>query len=93
MTETISGRLVLPDGTLLGHLHVDDGVISDIESDGSVTDQTVITPGFIDVHVHGWGGHDAMGGADALSGMARSLAAHGITSFLPTSVTVLRGMV
>ena len=47
----------------------------------------IVVPGFIDVHVHGWGGHDAMGGTDALSGMARALAGRGVTSFLPTSVT------
>ena len=32
-------------------------------------------PGFVDVHVHGWGGHDAMGDATALDGMARRLLA------------------
>jgi N-acetylglucosamine-6-phosphate deacetylase len=87
MTETLSGRLVLTDGTLLGHLRVDDGRITDIEADGSVTGDAIIVPGFIDVHVHGWGGHDAMGGGAALDGMARALAARGVTSFLPTSVT------
>ena len=44
-------------------------------------------PGFVDVHVHGWGGHDAMGGRDALDGMSRTLLRRGVTSFLPTGVT------
>ena len=35
----------------------------------------IIAPGFVDLHVHGFGGHDAMGGARALDGMARALAA------------------
>jgi N-acetylglucosamine-6-phosphate deacetylase len=87
MPEVLSGQLVLPDGVLLGHLHVDAGRIGAVEADSSVDPGTIIAPGFIDVHVHGWGGHDAMGGADALSGMARALAARGVTSFLPTSVT------
>jgi N-acetylglucosamine-6-phosphate deacetylase len=87
MPETLSGRLVLPDGVLLGHLSIDGGRITAIEADSSVAAERTIAPGFIDVHVHGWGGHDAMGGADALSGMARALAARGVTSFLPTSVT------
>ncbi|TMC61677.1 MAG: N-acetylglucosamine-6-phosphate deacetylase, partial [Chloroflexi bacterium] len=43
--------------------------------------------GFIDLHVHGWGGHDAMGSAEELDGMARALLQHGVTSFLPTAVT------
>jgi N-acetylglucosamine-6-phosphate deacetylase len=42
----------------------------------------------VDLHVHGWGGHDAMGGRVALDGMARRLLRHGVTSFLPTAVTV-----
>jgi N-acetylglucosamine-6-phosphate deacetylase len=46
-----------------------------------------IAPGFVDVHVHGWGGHDAMGDAAALDGMARTLLRRGVTSFLPTAVT------
>lgn len=87
MPERLSGRLVLADGTLLGHLTVEDGRIATIEADSSVDGDRIIAPGFIDVHVHGWGGHDAMGGSEALSGMARALAARGVTSFLPTSVT------
>ena len=37
------------------------------------------------MHVHGGGGHDAMGGGDALDGMAGHLLRHGVTSFLPTA--------
>jgi N-acetylglucosamine-6-phosphate deacetylase len=88
MTETISGRLVLDEGEVQGRLSVDDeGHIAAIEPDAAVPLDRLVVPGFIDVHVHGWGGHDAMGGPEALSGMARALAAHGVTSFLPTSVT------
>jgi N-acetylglucosamine-6-phosphate deacetylase len=50
-----------------------------------------VTPGFVDVHVHGWGGHDAMGSAADLDGMARALLRHGVTSFLPTAVTAAIG--
>ena len=46
-----------------------------------------LAPGFVDVHVHGGGGHDAMGGRAALDGMARHLLRHGVTSFLPTGVS------
>ena len=45
----------------------------------------LVAPGLIDVHVHGWGGHDATGDAAALSGMARALLRRGVTSFLPTA--------
>lgn len=94
MTE-LRGRLVLPEGIRPGRVLVEGGRISGVEledgvameADDSIADDRIIVPGFIDVHVHGWGGHDAMGGPAALSGMARALAAHGVTSFLPTSVT------
>ena len=52
-----------------------------------VTATAVLAPGFVDVHVHGWGGHDAMGDRAALDGMARALLRHGVTSFLPTGVS------
>jgi N-acetylglucosamine-6-phosphate deacetylase len=53
----------------------------------SATDQTAI-PGFIDVHIHGAGGHDVMEGTEqAMSTVARTLARHGTTSFVATTVT------
>jgi N-acetylglucosamine-6-phosphate deacetylase len=45
-------------------------------------------PGFVDVHIHGAGGHDVMEGTEeALSAVARTLAHHGTTSFVATTVT------
>jgi N-acetylglucosamine-6-phosphate deacetylase len=84
---SVSGQLVLGDGVVFGHLLIEGGRIAAIEPDPRAPADVTIVPGFIDVHVHGWGGHDAMGGHDALDGMARALAARGVTSFLPTSVT------
>lgn len=47
-----------------------------------------ICPGFIDVHVHGGGGADAMDGdLAALETMARSHARHGTTGMLATTMT------
>jgi N-acetylglucosamine-6-phosphate deacetylase len=83
----LSGRLVLVDRVVPGHLMIEDGRISEVIADASVDAQATLVPGYIDVHVHGWGGHSAMGGATALTGMARALASHGVTSFLPTAVT------
>jgi len=48
----------------------------------------VMAPGFIDIHVHGGAGHDVM--QDDPSGRVafeKSLAKHGVTSYLPTTVT------
>jgi N-acetylglucosamine-6-phosphate deacetylase len=83
----VSGRLVLPDEVVPGHILVEGERIVGLEPDAAAPDGPFILPGFIDVHVHGWGGHDAMGGREALTGMARALAARGVTSFLPTAVT------
>jgi len=85
--SVVSGRLVLDDGIVPGHLRVEAGRIVAVEPDPGAPTDVLVAPGFVDVHVHGWGGHDAMGGRDALDGMARALARHGVTSFLPTSVT------
>jgi N-acetylglucosamine-6-phosphate deacetylase len=48
----------------------------------------IAVPGFVDVHVHGAGGHDVMeGSTEGIAAMARTLARHGTTSFLATTVT------
>jgi N-acetylglucosamine-6-phosphate deacetylase len=47
-----------------------------------------LVPGFVDVHVHGAGGHDVMEATpDALDAVATTLARGGTTSFLATTVT------
>ena len=86
----LPGRLVLADRVVAGRLVVEDGVIAAVDEDeegAAGSDLPYVAPGFVDVHVHGWGGHDAMGGSDALAGMARALARRGVTSFLPTAVS------
>ncbi len=89
--EIVRGRLVLGDEVVPGRLVLDGGWISAVEpdpSDAVAAAGPLIAPGFIDVHVHGWGGYDATGDADALSGMARALLRQGVTSFLPTAPTL-----
>jgi N-acetylglucosamine-6-phosphate deacetylase len=87
-TSQLAGRLVLDDRVEPGRITVEDGRIVSVELDADVGgDAPLVAPGFVDVHVHGWGGHDAMGGREALDGMARALLRRGVTSFLPTAVT------
>jgi N-acetylglucosamine-6-phosphate deacetylase len=90
-TELI-GRLVLDDRVAPGRVEVEDGRIVAVRLDeGTAGDDTslpFLSPGFVDVHVHGWGGHSAMGPTDALDGMARALLRRGVTSFLPTAWTM-----
>ena len=45
-----------------------------------------VLPGFIDVHVHGSGGHDTLDGGDAVAQIAALLPRYGVTAFCPTAV-------
>jgi N-acetylglucosamine-6-phosphate deacetylase len=77
---------------------VEDGVIAEVTSRARrdvpgncrVVDfgDGILAPGFIDIHIHGGGGHDVMeAGGDALPPVERLLAAHGVSSYFPTTVT------
>ena len=46
-----------------------------------------VLPGFIDLHIHGFAGHDTMEGEAAVRHMAKHLVQHGTTAFLPTTMT------
>jgi len=45
-----------------------------------------IVPGFIDVHVHGVEGADALDGGTAIAAIAEKLPRYGVTAFCPTSI-------
>jgi N-acetylglucosamine-6-phosphate deacetylase len=85
--SVVAGRLVLDDSIAPGRIRIEDGRIAAVELDATAIRGPLVVPGFVDLHVHGWGGHDAMGGRADLDGMARALLRHGVTSFLPTAVT------
>lgn len=90
--SVVAGRLVLADRVAAGRITIEGGTIATVETDddaaGAVDDSVpYLAPGFVDVHVHGGGGHDAMGDRTALDGMARHLLRRGVTAFLPTAVT------
>jgi N-acetylglucosamine-6-phosphate deacetylase len=86
---SVVGRLVLDDRVATGRITIADGRLAAVDLDDGApsSGQPIIAPGFVDLHVHGWGGHDAMGGRAALDGMARRLLRRGVTAFLPTAVS------
>jgi len=77
-----------------GSVLIDAGRIVSIEQrrvapDGAVivdASKCFVVPGFIDVHVHGVDGSDALDGAGAVARIAAALPRYGVTSFCPTSV-------
>lgn len=47
----------------------------------------LIAPGFIDLQVNGFAGHDAAAGADSIAAISNALPATGVTAFLPTLIS------
>lgn len=46
-----------------------------------------LLPGFVDVHIHGYGGRSAMEGEEAVRHISRELKKAGVAAFLPTTET------
>ena len=46
-----------------------------------------LLPGFVDVHIHGFRGHDTMRGEADVRAMSRELAKEGVAAFLPTTMS------
>lgn len=88
-------RIIYQDRIENGCLKIEDGKIKEINPD--IYDDNIIldakglylSPGFIDVHIHGAGGYDTMDGTEhAINVISKVIAEHGTTSFLPTTMTV-----
>lgn len=53
-----------------------------------------VSPGFIDIHIHGSGGYDTMDATtEALKAISTTIARNGVTSYLPTTMTMDRGSI
>jgi N-acetylglucosamine-6-phosphate deacetylase len=88
--------IVLPDRLLTaGTIVIDGDRIIDVVAgtpSSSAADVRIalpehtIVPGFIDVHVHGVEGTDALDGGDAIARVAARLPRYGVTAFCPTTV-------
>jgi len=50
---------------------------------------SLVSPGFIDMHIHGSGGYDVMDGTkEAIDGISAAIVKNGVTGFLPTTMTM-----
>jgi N-acetylglucosamine-6-phosphate deacetylase len=86
-TEITNVGILIRDGVIEAIGSREDMTLPSGAAEISAAGQTAI-PGFIDVHIHGAGGHDVMEGTgEAMSTVARMLARHGTTSFVATTVT------
>lgn len=88
-------NIIYLDKIELGSVLIKDGKIKEINptnyNDEEIVDAKglYLSPGFIDVHIHGAGGYDTMDGTvEAINTISKVIVEHGTTSFLPTTMTV-----
>ncbi len=94
----INGTILSPDGEIRGKaLLFNEKIqgITDIEDARRIAEEIIdadgayVSPGLIDVHIHGYKGIDVSDDdPEAIRLMARHLPENGVTGFLPTTLTV-----
>lgn len=91
----VNGKIVLENQILENKVLVFDEKIIDIVNEAPKDCEIIdvngnyVCPGLIDIHIHGNMGKDTMDGTDdAICTIAKSIARHGVTSFLPTTMTM-----
>lgn len=94
MLALINGKVILEDTIENKILIIDNGrivTIADNLPNGIPTFDCgglYVSPGFIDIHIHGYNGSDTMdANFEALNNMSLSLIKNGVTAFLPTTMT------
>ena len=88
-------QIIFKDKIEKGAVRIEDGKITAINPERMKDEEIVdakdmyLSPGFIDIHIHGAGGYDTMDGTnEAINGIAKAIAKHGTTSFVPTTMTM-----
>ena len=91
----VNGKIILENGILENKVLVFDDKILDILDEAPKNCEIIdakgkyVSPGFIDIHIHGNMGKDTMDATkEALTTIAKSIVRHGVTSFLPTTMTM-----
>ncbi len=84
----VEGKGIIPTDILFGEKIEKIGICSLADEEIRLPEGAVVLPGFIDEHIHGAGGADAMDGtAEALATIAKTVAAEGTVAFLATTMT------
>lgn len=96
----VNSKIILQSKIIDGYLVVEDGLIVDIQEGMPVCNKNekyidmnemYLSPGFIEMHTHGAGGHDFMDGtAEAFITAAKTHMKHGTTTLLPTALAATR---
>lgn len=91
----VNGKIVLENQILENKVLVFNEKIIDIVNEAPKDCEIIdangnyVCPGLIDIHIHGNMGKDTMDGTDdAICTIAKSIARHGVSSFLPTTMTM-----
>ena len=82
----LDGRILTSDGWVDGRIQFSERTAA-IESIPIAADAPLVLPGFVDLHVPGGGGADALEGEAAVRTIARTHARYGTTALLPSPVT------
>lgn len=91
----VNGKIILKDRIIEGKNLIFDTKIQDISDSIPENCEIIdakgnyVSPGLIDIHIHGNGGEDTMNGTDkAIETMSSYVAKNGVTGFLPTTMTM-----
>ena len=100
LTYIIGGKIVLPEAVIEGKALAFseetgkiEGVVDTVPANAKTIDAcgNYVAPGLVDIHIHGYLGEDTCDAKpEGIKKMAYGVAQNGVTSFLPTTMTVAK---